>query len=180
MYSINNEEIPLQLVVTSQLPWQEYLWLCALTNHLTDHTLLKPIGSICKEHQNEPDYKNYMDTIIRANRQAKGGDTAMMCEALDELFADEIKREWEKGKAEGKAEGIAEGKAEGIAEGKAEGIAEGKKKGLIEGKTEGRIIGLDSLSSLINRLFQENRIADAKRVVTEPDYRDALLKEYCL
>ena len=35
---------------------------------------------------------------------------------------------YEKGHAEGRAEGIAEGRAEGIAEGRAEGIAEGERK----------------------------------------------------
>ncbi len=168
LYSINNEEIPVQLVVTSQLPKQEYIWLCALTNHLTSPELLIPVSSICKKHQNDPDYKNYMDTIIRANRQTKGENTAMMCEALDELFADEIKQEWEKGKAEG----LIEGKKEGKKEGKIEGIA--------VGKTEGRLLGLDSFSALMNCLFQENRIADAKRAASEPAFRDMLLEEYQL
>ena len=49
----------------------------------------------------ESDLKNYMDT--------------MSC----------IKFAENKGKSEGRAEGIAEGRAEGIAEGRAEGIAEG-------------------------------------------------------
>jgi predicted transposase/invertase (TIGR01784 family) len=45
--------------------------------------------------------------------------------------------EFNKGKDEGRAEGIVEGKAEGIVEGRAEGIVEGKAEGIVEGRAEG-------------------------------------------
>ncbi len=144
LYSINTEILPVQLVVTSQLPKEEYFWLCSLTNRLTDPAPLRLISRACKEHQMEPDYQNYLNTIIRANQTAKGENSIMMCEALDELYADQIAKERE------------------------------------EGKIEGKILGIDSLSALMSRLFQENRISDARRAAEEPAYRDRLLKEYQL
>jgi predicted transposase YdaD len=48
-----------------------------------------------------------------------------------------IKTSFDKGKAEGKAEGLAEGEAKGRAEGEAKGRAEGEAKGRAEGMAEG-------------------------------------------
>lgn len=52
----------------------------------------------------------------------KEGD--YMCEALRELFSDEIEAEKARARREGREEGIAEGRVEGLAAGMAEGRAE--------------------------------------------------------
>ena len=54
----------------------------------------------------------------------KEGD--YMCEALRELFSDEIEAEKARARREGREEGIAEGRAEGRVEGLAAGMAEGR------------------------------------------------------
>jgi len=53
-----------------------------------------------------------------------------------------IKTSFDKGKAEGKAEGLAEGEAKGRAEGEAKGRAEGEAKGRAEGEAKGRAEGM--------------------------------------
>ncbi len=48
----------------------------------------------------------------------------MWCEALYELFADELEEKYAAGQAQGRSEGIVEGRAEGKAEGEIEGRTE--------------------------------------------------------
>ena len=72
--------------------------------------------------------------------------------AVDE-YAEEL---WEEGKAAGKAEG----KAEGIAEGKA--------------------AGFNLLGKLMDLLFEQNRLDEARRVSRDSALRDRLLKEFKL
>ena len=54
-----------------------------------------------------------------------------MCTVLDKVE--------NKGREEGKLEGLAQGKLEGLAQGKLEGLAQGKLEGLAQGKLEGMI-----------------------------------------
>ncbi|MCD7766390.1 MAG: hypothetical protein LUH53_07755 [Lachnospiraceae bacterium] len=89
LYYINTEMIPTQLVVTSQLTGEEYLWLQSLTNSLPTDSLQR-VAAAYRQHENEADYQTYMNTLIRANKLSRGEDERMLCEALEELFADDI------------------------------------------------------------------------------------------
>ncbi len=57
-----------------------------------------------------------MNVLVRANQEEMEVEKKM-CEALKELFADELKNAAEEGRAAGLAKGLAEGRAEGRAEG---------------------------------------------------------------
>ena len=61
-------------------------------------------------------------------------------------------------------------------EGRAEGRAEGREEGIIEGQEK----GMSRLNRLMNILFSQNRIDDAKRCTEDPAYRDLLFKEFKL
>ena len=65
--------------------------------------------------------------------------------SVERTLHSSVRREREKGKAEGlaegKAEGLAKGKAEGLAEGKAEGKAEGLAEGMKQGMKQGMAQG---------------------------------------
>lgn len=89
LYYISNEICHLQIVVLQKLPPEEYLWLHSLTNSLTPDAPLKQLGKIYRLHQEDTDYRNFMNTLIRANHFQKGLDQ-FMCEALYELFADQL------------------------------------------------------------------------------------------
>ena len=50
-------------------------------------------------------------------------------------------------------------------------------KGIAKGKAEGKIEGEDTLALLMKKLFDQNRIEDAKRASEDETYRDKLMKE---
>ena len=58
------------------------------------------------------------------------------------------------------------------------GIAKGIAKGKAEGKIEGKIEGEDTLALLMKKLFDQNRIEDAKRASEDKEYRTQLMKEF--
>ena len=58
------------------------------------------------------------------------------------------------------------------------GIAKGIEKGKAEGKIEGKIEGEDTLALLMKKLFDQNRIEDAKRASESKEYRTRLMKEF--
>lgn len=108
LYDIHKEPMPVQLVVLPQLSPEEYMWLRCLTNELTPGIPLQKLADSYALHKEETLYQRFMNAFIRANRTAKG-DEVPMCEALYELFADELIRREIKGKNEGRDEGRAEG-----------------------------------------------------------------------
>lgn len=73
---------------------------------------------------------------------------------------------------------IARGELRGLRIGREEGIAEGEAQGRIEGKVQGRIEGENRLSALIDRLLEDDRIADIKRVTADAAYREKLFGEF--
>ena len=50
-------------------------------------------------------------------------------------------------------------------------------KGIAKGKAEGKIEGEDTLALLMKKLFDQNRIEDAKRASEDKEYRTRLMKE---
>ena len=99
IYYINRDIIPMQLLVTSKLSEEENLWLRNLTNDLTDINSIEKISTEYGKHEHSELYKSVMDIIIRANKE-RFGEVKDMCEALRELFADELEMKWKEGRAE--------------------------------------------------------------------------------
>lgn len=77
----------------------------------------------------------------------------ILCAILAKLFLEDG---WREGRAKGHAEGRAEGRAEGVDE------------------------GIEKLTQLNQFLLNDGRMEDLVRAVTDPAYRDNLLKEYHL
>ena len=116
-----------------------------------DFSLLKQLGISYQKHKDDPEYQNYMNAVIRGNRFQKGADS-FMCDALYELFSEElIKRDQE-------------------------GYSRGMEKGISQGISQ----GMDRISSLIQRLISEDRSSDIAAVTSDPEYRDRLLRQYHL
>ena len=105
VYDIHINILPVRLVILPELAPEEYLWLRCLTNHLTPDTPLGALADAYRPHQDNPLYQNFMNAVIRASRSSKG-DESMMCEALYELFADEL----EKRESQGIRQGVSQGK----------------------------------------------------------------------
>ena len=67
IYYIQGDTIPMQLIITSQLPDETNLWLHNLTNNIKDRETAKKLVTEYGKHQNENLYKSLMNIIIRAN-----------------------------------------------------------------------------------------------------------------
>ncbi len=98
-----NNMIPVQLIVLTQLDPSEYLWLSCLSKHITKDTPLQSLRQAYEPHQNNPLYQTIMDAIIRSNLSEEG--ESLMCDALYELFADQLAQNRNAGRSEGCAEG---------------------------------------------------------------------------
>ena len=59
-------------------------------------------------------------------------------------------------------------------EGRAEGLVTGRKEGLTVGREEGET----RLATLLNCLFSDNRMEDARLVLTDKNLRNKLYREY--
>lgn len=108
IYDIEKEMFRIQLIVNRQLEGKENLWLRCLDNRLKEKELYQGLEQSYNQHKNESRYSVPMNAIIWSNYVQKG-EQNIMCEALYDLFADELIEREKKGKAEGKAEGKAAG-----------------------------------------------------------------------
>lgn len=109
IYYITNDIIPMQLLVTSELSEEENLWLRCLTNNLQDIKTIDKLSVRYSENEHNELYKSVMNVIVRANRD-KFKEVTSMCEALKELWAEDI----EKSHNEGMEKGYEMGHQDGI------------------------------------------------------------------
>ena len=100
IYDIEKEIFRIQLVVNRQLDEEETIWLRCLDNRLREKQLYERLEQSYSQHKNEPRYSAPMNAIIWSNYQQKG-EKNIMCEALYDLFADELVEHEVRGKAEG-------------------------------------------------------------------------------
>ena len=56
--------------------------------------------------------------------------------------------------------------------------AEGLEEGLEQGRAEGLAIGADRLGRLLSKLFEQNRVDDAKKASSDSAFREKLFKEF--
>ncbi len=104
---------PLQIVLNVSLDPEEFIWLSRLRSDLEMERDIDVLAREYRGREKDPLYETVMEFITRANREryeeAKG-----MCNALRELFAEELKEASEQGMAKGVAQGISQGSAGGI------------------------------------------------------------------
>ena len=116
IYYIFGDFFPMQLIVTSRLSSKNNLWLSSLTNDLKERGIVNTISNEYKKHKREELYKSIMNIIIRANKTVFKEERDM-CEAILELFEDEVNIRTAKARNEGKIEGKLEGRLEERKEG---------------------------------------------------------------
>lgn len=85
IYHINKETFNTQIIVTSRLSPEEYLYLHCLTNKLQDTGLVNRLADDYKLHQEQDIYIRYMHQLTTANKKTEG-DLLMVCEGLLNLF----------------------------------------------------------------------------------------------
>ena len=79
----------MQLLVTPRLSDEEYYWLPNLRTHLKAGTEIRNLVARYEQHRNMKDYEAVMDLITRANWKEMEVERNM-CDALKELFSDEL------------------------------------------------------------------------------------------
>ena len=108
IYYIRKEKdiLPMQLIVTSRVSWDDNLWLHSLTNELKEKEQIKHIVDEYKLNKSNQLYESVMDIIVKANYQKFEEARKYMCKALEELMADVIEEREKEAIDRGMEQGI--------------------------------------------------------------------------
>ena len=104
IYYLEGDALAMQLLVTGELSERDNYWLQHLRGDLKEGRELQELMERYERHRHSKWYQAAMDLIVRANWD-KMKEEKEMCEALRELFADELRESEERGKEEGKEQG---------------------------------------------------------------------------
>ncbi len=85
VYHISIETFDVQIIVTHELPPEDNLYLCCLTNDLKDRGLIDRLADDYTRHQNQDVYRKYLNQLTTANIKTEG-ELPMVCEGLFNLF----------------------------------------------------------------------------------------------
>lgn len=104
IYYLLGDAIPIQLIVVPALSKENNYWLNNLRNDLKSGGEIRRFIELYEKNKNSKLYQALADTIMRANwKEVK--EERKMCEALKELFADDLRESELKGRNAGKIEG---------------------------------------------------------------------------
>ena len=117
IYYIKGDYFPIQIIVTSNLSETENLWLKNLTDNMKDVGSAEKLIDDYGKHRENHLYEAVMNIIVRANK-GKFQEVRGMCDALKEIFMEQMKDELE----EAEKAGIEKGIEKGIDKGRQEGI----------------------------------------------------------
>ncbi|MDE6737563.1 MAG: hypothetical protein K2K07_00510 [Lachnospiraceae bacterium] len=81
VYHISIETFDIQIIVTHELPPEDNLYLCCLTNDLKDRDLINRLTDDYTRHQGQDVYRKYMDQLTTANMKTEG-ESPMICEGI--------------------------------------------------------------------------------------------------
>ena len=117
IYYLVGDAIPIQLVIVPKLSKEHNYWLNNLRNDLKAGSEIKNFIESYSKNKNSKLYQALADAVMRANwKKLKEGSN--MCEALKELFADDLRESREQGIIEGRIEGRNASRIEGRIEGR--------------------------------------------------------------
>ena len=109
IYYINGLDIPVQLILLHQLNRKKNLWLRSIGGRLSGWQEAEELIQEYKKHKKDERYRSVMNLIVRVNHDLFL-EVKHMCQALEELMADELeamrKSGWADGKKIGRREGI--------------------------------------------------------------------------
>lgn len=115
IYYVTGLLFPMQILVIGRLDKGENIWLSRLREDLELHGDIEPLMAEYRKEKQNPLYEAAMDLIIRANWK-NSEEGKMMCNALRELFADELEEREHRGIEKGIEKGIERGREAGKAE----------------------------------------------------------------
>lgn len=103
IYYLLGDAIPIQLIVVPVLSKENNYWLNNLRNDLKSGGEIRRFIELYEKNKNSKLYQALADTIMRANWE-EVKEERKMCEALKELFADDLRESELKGRNAGKIE----------------------------------------------------------------------------
>lgn len=95
IYWLENEFLPIQIILNHELSSDENRWLNSLRTDIKADKDTDRLIRDYKEHKDSKLYQAVMDLVVRANQKAMK-EARDMCDALKELFADELEEEAKK------------------------------------------------------------------------------------
>lgn len=108
IYYLKGDPIPMQLLITPKLTYKENYWLQSMRTDLQAGEEIRKLVREYEKHRKSKDHAAVMDLITRANWKQMEVEKKM-CDALKELFAEELKEADSKGRTEGIEQGIEQG-----------------------------------------------------------------------
>lgn len=90
IYYLNGDPIPMQLMITPELSKKENYWLQNLRTDLKAGGEIRNLMANYEKHRKSKDHAAVMNLIARANWEQMEVEKKM-CDALNELFAEELK-----------------------------------------------------------------------------------------
>ena len=115
LYYLLGDSFPIQLVIVKELSKEENYWLQNLRCNLKTGEEIQEVVMRYEQVKHTAYYSDVMNLIVRAN-QKQMEEEKNMCEALNELFAEELKEADLRGRKEGRKEGRSVGQIEKLKE----------------------------------------------------------------
>ena len=104
LYYLLGDSFPIQLVIVKELSKEENYWLQNLRCNLKTGEEIQEVVRRYEQVKHKAYYSDVMNLIVRAN-QRQMEEEKNMCEALNELFAEELKEADAHGRLAGKQQG---------------------------------------------------------------------------
>ena len=105
IYYLKGDPVPMQMLITPKLSGEENYWLQNLRTDLKAGPEIRTLMSNYEKNRKSKDYAAVMNLITRANWEQMEVEKKM-CDALNELFAEELKEADDRGRKQGIEQGI--------------------------------------------------------------------------
>ena len=109
IYYLKGDPIPMQLLIAPRMSDEENYWIQSMRTDLRAGEEIRKLMREYEKHRKSKDYTAVMNLITRANWEQMEVEKKM-CDALNELFAEELKE----ADSRGRTEGLKQGKREMI------------------------------------------------------------------
>lgn len=116
IYYLKGDPIPVQILIAPKLSDKENYWLQSMRTDLQAGEEIRKLMCEYEKHRKSKDYAAVMDLITRANWEQMEVEKKM-CDALKELFAEELKEADSRGRSEGMRQGLSQGLQQGLTQG---------------------------------------------------------------
>ena len=146
----------MQIIVIDRLSSENNIWMSRLRKNLTITDDIDRLAREYRQKRNSPLYSAVMHVIMRANHEVVE-EAKNMCDAIRELFADELEEGVKRGVQFGKEQGLEQGLQQGLERGLEQGLQQGLERGLEQGLEQGLQQGLEQgLEQGIRALILDN------------------------